>query len=131
MSQYACVADLSTFGIPDDALFNTSDSDKNFAMIAASAEIDGYIGAQYKLPLTSWGLDITRACVHIAIYDLMARRGFMGTNNDQIHSNRADAIRRWLRDVSIGKCNPVGIVDQTPNVHDGGFRVITNPRRWD
>ena len=108
---YCTTAQLSQFGIRAEALRGIQLSDLQAAITAASDVIDGYLRSRYKLPLLSWGSDISRLCAKIAVYDLMVTRGFnSGRSGDtQIQEQYDDAIR-MLRDISANKASP-NIVD--------------------
>lgn len=111
-SQYATTTDLQTFGLPAAALTPVSTPDQNNALIAASALADSYLGQRFRLPLSSWGTDITKAAAEIAAYLVMKKRGWSpgAADAEQIREAYDDALK-WLRDVGQGKATPFGVVE--------------------
>lgn len=131
MARYAEIADLDKLGIQTSALASLSTDQKNGALDRASGEIDSYIGNVYKLPLTAWGDDVRARCVDMAVYHLLARRGFNPDGKDAIIQDRYDAALVWLRDIATGRARLLApaAVDQTPSSYEGGAYVVTRARR--
>jgi phage gp36-like protein len=131
MPRYAEIADLDNFGITGSALASLSTAQKNAALDRASDDMDSYIGNVYALPLTDWGNDVRSKCCDIAVYHLLARRGFNPDGKDQIVQDRYDNAIDWLKDIAAGRARLLApaAVDQTPTTYDGGAYVVTRPRR--
>jgi len=130
VTQYADIADLSRLGLRQLATAGLSADDLNAALIAASELADGYLRAQYVLPLVAWGADLRRHVAMIAAWDILsAQRGFNPDSpGDQIWLLRYQQGIQWLKDVANGLLNP-SIVDSTPPIRDGAPRVRTAPKR--
>src|SRR5579859_1411594 len=128
--QYADVADLGRLGLRQLATAGLSVDDLNAALVAASEIADGYLRAQYRLPLVAWGADLRRTVAMMAAWDILcAQRGFNPDSpGDQIWLLRYQQALQWLKDVANGLLSP-NIVDSTPQIRDGAPRVRTAPRR--
>src|SRR4051794_15034224 len=113
-------------GINPSAIKGVGSPDLLAALDAASQEADGYLGAQYTLPLLAWGKDLRKYVSQLAAYDILATRGRNPQGLDEdVRMRRDDAIR-WLKDVRAGVITPAGIVDSTPNQVAGtpGFEPV-------
>ncbi len=129
-SQYATLANLAQYAAGAAALSSFSDADKTAALVAASEEADGEFNRRYTLPLTAWGTDVSRAVCEIAAYELLCGPGaFDSANEGNMYRQRALDARAWLKRVGDGTLDPPAIVDATPDAHEGGPAVITDPRR--
>ncbi len=122
MSSYASTADLTNYGAPAAALAAFTSQQQQNALDAAAALVDSYIGARFKLPLITWGLDLRRACAIIAADDLMRARG---ANPDaplvkDLHEN-AQAQLRWLRLVAEGIVVPIATDSSSGGTQLGNF----------
>lgn len=102
---YAEIADLDRFGINADALRDMDADTKGDALDAASSLADSYLRGRYTMPLVSWGDDLRRAVVGIAVYDLMSNRGFDEQGDAQIRKKYDDAIA-WLKEVARNQAHP-------------------------
>ena len=103
MAAYCVRADLTKLGIFSDALRTISTTDQDAAIAAVSDEMDGYLGSQYKLPLTAWGQDVVMMCARLAVYTLVSVRGFNSNSpgDNQILETH-DMAERWLKRISDG-----------------------------
>lgn len=123
-SRYATTADMSTYGIPAAAISSVS-AQTQPALDAASAKADSYLTNRYKLPLISWGTDLTSAVCAIAVFDLMALRGFAPEGADDMIRGRAKDALSWLAQVGSGAATPIGIVDSSGQGRESKPTVIT------
>ncbi|MGZ3456344.1 MAG: phage protein Gp36 family protein [Polyangiales bacterium] len=129
MPQYSDASDLARLGLKKLATAGLSAADVDAALIAASEIADGYLRAQYKLPLVSWGADLRRHVAMIAAWDILSARGFNGdAPGNEIFLERYEQAIAWLKDVSRGLVSP-NVVDSTPPKRDGAPRVSTATRR--
>lgn len=117
---YAKVKDITTLGIAIKALQTVSIHDKVEALIAASGILDRYLCRQFTLPLTAWSDDLRRMCAQIAVYDLMAVRGFQPQGADELIVKRYDDAIASMREVAAGKACMPGISDTTPETSGEG-----------
>ena len=130
----ATLTDLATLpGVPTAALAKVSDTDKTFALGAASAFALGMIANRYKRPLVSWEYDLTHAVCKIAVYDLLVARGYnpAAGADENVRLRRDDAVA-WLLSVAKGEITPliVGAADQSPS-YDAP-RIVSQPLMgWD
>ena len=101
---YATTTDLVRFGLPAAALTGISTPAQEAAIDAASALADSYLRSRYTVPLTSYGVDLTKQVCALAAEDLLTTRGFDATraNGDAV-TLRADNARAWLKDISAGR----------------------------
>lgn len=104
-----------------------SSTDRDTALVRASALADNYLQRRYALPLSSWS-DTVRQCVcHIALYWLVSPRGFdpaaVGSTPRKLYE---DALKTLENIVAYGDA---GITDSTPTVEEGGTYVVTNRKR--
>jgi|KBSMisStaDraftv2_1062788.scaffolds.fasta_scaffold499740_2 phage gp36-like protein len=101
---YATIADLEALGIAGDALAKISAPIKNQALGAASRLIDGFLAAQFVLPVTYWGQDVRGVCCDIAAWRLLANRGFnpSGQGGDEnirlAYEDAMKLLNLWARD---------------------------------
>lgn len=123
MASYATVTDFAAFGLRDSALPSSiTPTQREQAIAAASAVADGYLGARFRLPLASWGVDLTQAVCKIAAFDLLATQvGFNPESGaNAILVDRKNDAMRWLEHIAAGKITPAGVVDSTPSAAPGG-----------
>lgn len=89
------------------------------ALDAASAEIDGFLGAQLPLP-DPLPRTISVRCVDIAIYRLM------GGEEDGERKTTYKAALEWLKDVGAGK---VALTDNSGTDADGNDVLVDAGKR--
>jgi phage gp36-like protein len=128
MAAYASLTDLTQLGLPTAALTEIDDATRTASLEAASSLADGYLAVVYALPLSSYGSDLTRAVVSIAVYDLMVRRGYSADGADEEIRRRYEDAIRWLEKVAAGLISP-DIIDDTPDQAEGGSFVVTMAKR--
>ena len=132
MAAYCSRTDLTNLGIFPDALRTISTTQQDAAIAAASDEMDGYLGARYKLPLTAWGQDVRLMCARLAIYICISTRGFNGNSpgDDQLILAH-DMAERWLKRISDGSLALT--VTDSANIESGyvsgGVKVGSNRSR--
>lgn len=118
MTAYATPTQLETFGLPADvvARAGTKGIDVAAHLAAASAEADGYLRARYDLPLSTWGLDLTRSVCALAAESVLAVLGYNPEGPEALVPRRARDARRWLEGVRAGTTDPgIALVDTTPD----------------
>ena len=132
MAAYCSRTDLTNLGIPADAIRSISTDQQDAVIAAVSDEMDGYLGSQYKLPLLNWGQDVRLMCARLAIYALMAARGFNPDNPGDTQIQDAHGIaERWLKRVSDGSL-ALTVTDssnQGPGFVTGGYQILSNQQR--
>ena len=102
---YALLADLvlafgeqSIIDITDRAGTGIVDSSvATRALVDASAEIDGYLGVRYAVPVVVQSERLRAVCCDLARYRLSGDRV-----TDEVRARYDDAVR-WLRDIAAGK----------------------------
>jgi len=127
---YASREDLTRLGLRKLATAGLADIDLDAALLAASEFADGYLRAQFRLPLSAWGADLRRHVAAIAAWDILgAQRGFNpdAPGND-IWLTRYEQAIEWLRDIARGVVTP-SVEDATPTRRDGAPRIATTPPR--
>lgn len=130
MSSYAVLADLPKYGVSAVALAPIDPAVQQAAIDAASAVVDSFLRARYKLPLSAWGVDITRTTAVLAVYDLLVTRGYNPAAGADINIKlRHDDAMLWLLHVSRQDVHPdvTPTQDQAPG-YDAP-RVLTNSQR--
>lgn len=116
---YASIAQLKQYGIAAAALSNVDVDVLNAALRAASAQIDESLGAQFVLPIVSWGVGVTDVCCELAAYRALAIRGFNpDTIDENIRKMYEDALKRLERWASDKGAVPA-VVDSSPNAAVG------------
>lgn len=116
-TRYAQIADARSLGLGSRAFADEDLAALNANLDGASAEADGFLGNQWKLPLTAWGTDLKAAVCKIAVYEFLSVRGLSpepGSPDGNIKDRAKDA-RKWLEMVGAGTITPTGIQDSTPN----------------
>jgi phage gp36-like protein len=117
VTQYAQPSDLTAFGISSDALDAMDPSDVEKSLAGSSAIIDSALRSRYKLPFTRVGLDVTRCCCILSVYDLMVVRGYNpSAGPDDNLLLRCEAERKWLTQCAAGV--------MTPDVSDSSGDVL-------
>lgn len=129
MAAYATITHLDEFGIPSSALEGFDSTKKQAALDAASSVANGYLGAAFVLPLTSWGDDLRQHVVAIAIWNLVNRKGFNPDGVDALFRMRYEDAIDWLRRVADGRLTPDGLVDSTPETFEGASFSMSAPKR--
>lgn len=134
MSAYASSTDLYALGIKADALASVSSTIIDAELEAQARVIDSYIGTLGPLPLLGWGGDIRRANAVLAVPGLLLgiRGADPGNPGNAFWERRAMETTLWLRDVSAGKCVPVGLVfsSATPVAEPSPAVFTTQRRGW-
>lgn len=135
-AQYATIEELAAYA-PAPALAGLDDDARNGFLISASAFADGFLAAQYKLPLVRdtcgcYPPDLVRAVCLVATYDLVASVGYSPTPyaNAVFRDGYEEAVA-WLESVQSGDVTPSGIDDATATGTDrlGGARIASSTAR--
>lgn len=126
---YATTTDLTRLGVPTKALEGVSAEAKEAALSSASSLADGYLAAQFNLPLTEWGDDLTGHICSIAAWQILKVRGIdpEGRADNAIRMSYEDAID-WLERIAAGRLSPQ-FTDSTPEVNDQAPVFVNNPPR--
>lgn len=127
---YAAISDLSLaydnrtlieLTNPDDPTATSYNSDRlNYALDRATAEIDGYLGKCYKLPLETVPPVIKYKAITLARYYLESHC----TNAERVQRDYDEAIA-WLKDVCCGDCS-LGLEIEEKST--GAIGYITQPK---
>jgi phage gp36-like protein len=126
VTSYALVVDLTQLASNPNSLATVPAADQQAELDACSAEADGYLAAQYKLPLISWGTPLRRHVCNMALYYLMSRRGYKPGGSDTSFEDRYNRAIEWFRGVSAGRITPPDIVDSSPaGLRQGAPAVVT------
>lgn len=94
------------------------------ALVDATAEIDGYIAKQVRLPLADPPHVLTVICRDLAVWRLYRN---LGHDAERIKALRADALS-WLRDVAAGRV-ALGDDDTPAQPTSGGVAMTEGPDR--
>lgn len=134
---YANPADVRRYGIRGKALVNENnvpytDSDLGEYCEASTDEADGLVNAQYLLPLKAWPTDLRKNVAIRASFAALCPRGINPTEPSNAFAlMQNDNAWSWLKMLGRGEVSPPGIIDQTPEVEEGGAYVVTDaPRGW-
>lgn len=129
---YATTTDLARLGLPAAALTGVSSTVQEAALDAASRLADSYLRARYATPLTSYGVDLTRAVCSIAAWDLLRVRGYDPNRggDEAVRLGHTDAVK-WLRDVSNGVAHLAGLTESESESWPEAIGVVSDdPRGW-
>ena len=99
------------------------------ACVTASSEADGYIGNAYKLPLKSWGPDLTKHTAAIAAETMFSARGLDPDGPDAVIIDRKNKAIQWLDRLGNGRLSPPELIDSTPEEFEGVCVVVSQPSR--
>lgn len=134
MSAYATAGEFDVHGIRPEARPAAITAEQiSSAIVAASGKADSYLSARFRLPLSSWGIDLTQAVCAIAAFELVSSLLLFQPDpaNNVVLVGRKDGAIEWLRQVAAGKANPVDLVDSEPPANSVA-RVHSKPARgWD
>lgn len=107
MSSYATVTDLTTYGLPANALGQLSVPMQQAQLDNASKKVDTYLRGRYPLPLLTWGTEITEAVCVLAAYSVLAVRGFNpAAGADVVLRDRYLDTVNWLVRVQKQQAHP-------------------------
>lgn len=128
MPVYATTDDLEMFGLPASWFANVPLETRNAHLASASKLADGYLFSRYKLPLVSWGTDLTQQVCELACASLARRFGQNAPDADTMQLRRIAAMR-WLEGVNGASISPTDIIDSTVTTDESGIAVVSDPSR--
>jgi phage gp36-like protein len=123
---YCTPDDLITVGVNPLALQSIDIARQQAACVAASERADSYLRGRYPLPLNSWGRDLTIMTSYIAVYTLLAARGYApdAGADSRISCNYHEAVggycdaghmhRGWFPDVQRQAIHPDVTFNSSP-----------------
>lgn len=84
----------------------------------------------FQLPLVSWPRNVDTKTAELAVYKAMRRRG----NNPEDEAGKAyrqmhDDVMGWCERVREEEIELDGVVDQTPEISEGGAYIVTSADR--
>lgn len=132
-TSFATINDLQRMSINANALSSMSEQDKTAALASASTEAEGYLAAQFKMPLIAWGDDLRQKVCDIAAFRLLKKRGMMpggggGAEYELTRQGYEDAIS-WLKSISRGQVIPSNIQDNSLDIFEGGIGISSDDAR--
>lgn len=134
MSAYATAADFDVHGIRPEARPAAITAEQiSAAIVAASGKADSYLSARFRLPLSSWGVDLTQAVCAIAAFEMVSTLLLFQPDpatNVVLVGRKDDAID-WLKQVAAGKANPADLTDSDPPASSVARVHSKTPRGWD
>lgn len=133
MSSYATTAEFDVHGIRPAALpAAISSGDKTAAITAASGKADSYLASRFRLPLLSWGTDLTQAVCAMAAFELIATLMLFQpeASANAVLMERNERAVKWLTQVSKGEATPAGIVESEPAESTVSRIYSSPPRGW-
>lgn len=109
----------------NDGVLNQAESDRvDTALEDASAMADAYLRSRYDLPLDSTPVELKRAVVDIAMYELSSNAAVMSEEREK----RRDRAVNFLKSISRGDAAlDVGSEEPAPTV--GGVARFEGPER--
>lgn len=129
---YCDPRDITKFSIRAEGVADISASDLADACIAASDGADDYLNSSFSLPITAWGESLRQHTAELAGAIALRARGADPAGPDALVFDAEGKAIKWFDRISDGKLKPPGIVDQTPEVFEGGSVVVSSacPRGW-
>lgn len=121
MSSYATTTDLYNLALPAAALPTYIGSVMQQSMLDTCSDIvDSYIGARFRLPLTTPTASVKYAVCALAAYKLLLIRGYNPeVGKDEAIKSAHDEQIKWLEGVADGSINPPSL-DSSPGGVIGG-----------
>lgn len=115
MPRYCTTTDLARLGLRSEALASIPLATQEAALDAQSSIASGYIASRKKLPLSAWGDDLKSVVARMAMFELLATRGYdPNAGSDEVLRLRFEDAMRWLRDFADGRVDAPDMVDATP-----------------
>ena len=130
--QYAQLTDIGNYLPPRGNSGIITPAAQTYALISASAFVNGYLVDQFVLPLVPpYPQDLIRCVCIIATWDLLSLRGFDPTAGpDPVFEARYRHQVAWLEAVQAGRVTPNAIQDSAGGtVRKGGARITTTSAR--
>lgn len=134
---YAQQDDLTSLGMPQTALVNTSPTQVAAQLQAASDFADSFFAARWgraNVPLVAWDSAVTLAVARVAVWYLATVRGIQAGNPDfDIFRLGYTDAETWLNKVQRQQAHPLvtlaGTAPQQPNLVSSSVVSIMNGRR--
>lgn len=126
---------------PAAAFNGITTAQQDQACIDATGEVDGRISGRYQMPLLAWGAELKKVTAWIAIYNLLAARGFSPQSgaDSQIMARYYEAVGNpnvpgslgWLDKVQRQSMHPdiTASVPPSQSPTYGLPQVYTQPQR--
>lgn len=137
MASYAVLADVQDMvdsdelvRLTDDAGSGTEDETLITSQLEkASAEMDGYLGAVYPLPLASPPVILTSICVDIAVFNMYARRQGPPEHWAARHKNAIAFLTKVAEGkISLGAGDPNGNANASTPEISGPTRIFSRDK---
>lgn len=127
MASYATLANFAVYAVNPAAFAGIPDGTKQAQLDAASTLGEGYLAAQYHLPIVApYPVDLVMAVCSVAAFTLMSFRGYKpDVQGDATLLLRYDHAIAWFKGVATGMISPAGIIDSAPDVREGAPTVTT------
>jgi phage gp36-like protein len=117
---YATLADVYNLGVPQAAVAQITTAQQQAALDAANAEADGYLAGRFRLPLTSWSMDLKLHVCARAAYTMLVVRGYNPDDEADVNVlSRANQALKWLKSIQDGNTTP-NVVDSSTISGDTG-----------
>ena len=118
-SQYATPTDLANVGALPTFVQSLTSGQMTEALQTASAFMDSYFISRFMLPIVTWSYDVVQCCCQLAIYNLIAARGYNPNNPAElVYETRFNQACKWLKDVANGVATPF-MTDSSPSAAPG------------
>jgi hypothetical protein len=133
-----CFATPNDMIVPADALTLVTGDQIAKHLLMAHGKVLSYVRAAHEGNIVAWGHDLRDAEATIATKHLLDEIGWRPGEFDQQLVTRyvyllgnpdQPGARGWLDMVKSGDVFPEGLVDETPETHEGGGYVISAPQR--
>lgn len=123
-------SDITRYAVPERSIEDVDASTRAAACIAVTDLAAGYLNSAFTFPITAWGDDLRAKCADLAAAHIFKHRGADPTGPDAMVFDARDKALSWLDRIANGRLKPVGIVDSTPEVFEGGAVVVQGrPKR--
>lgn len=108
---YVSPADIQANGVIWAAVKNMTPTVILDTLANASALADSYLSSRYRVPFLTYGPDLKRAVLDVAIYDLLSARGMSLDGSDANYRARYQDALKWLGAINNGTAQPIGAID--------------------
>lgn len=127
-SQYATPTDLANVGALPAFVQSLTTAQMVEALQTASDMCDIYLSQRFTLPLIQSSPALVQACCQIAIYNLVAARGYNPNNPAElVYETRYNQAIATLKYIGSNHGTPSGIIDSSPGAAPGVPATQSSP----